>query len=292
MARLATTPAHATSKKNTPYHVEHQVGAYAIVTVDGGLSEWSNWRNLSLCNATCGGGVKSIVRSRSCTNPTPQNGGIDCNGTLIESSFDECNQQPCPPVDGGLSEWSNWRNLSLCNATCGGGVKSIVRSRSCTNPTPQNGGIDCNGTLIESSFDECNQQPCPPVDGRWSDWSTWQNLSSCNVTCGGGVKSIARSRSCTNPTPQNGGSECNGTLIESSFDECNQQSCPPVDGGLSEWSNWRNLSLCNATCGGGVKSIGRSRSCTNPTPQYGGIDCNGTLIETSFDECNQQPCPP
>ncbi len=49
-------------------------------------------------------------------------------------------------INGG---WSNW---SACSAICDGGVQT----RTCTNPTPQNGGADCSG----SSSQTCNTHPC------------------------------------------------------------------------------------------------------------------------------------
>lgn len=48
-------------------------------------------------------------------------------------------------------------------------------------------------------------------DGGWSSWEEW---SSCSVSCGVGVHS--RSRSCTNPAPLGGGKDCSGNNIESS----------------------------------------------------------------------------
>ena len=39
-------------------------------------------------------------------------------------------------------------------------------------------------------------------------WSYWQNSGSCSVTCGGGVQK--QIKTCTNPTPKYGGSQCYG----------------------------------------------------------------------------------
>lgn len=47
-----------------------------------------------------------------------------------------------------------------------------------------------------------------------------------------------------------------------------------VDGGWTPWSDWGS---CGVTCGYGQKS--RFRSCSNPSPEYGGLDCPGDNIE-------------
>ena len=57
-----------------------------------------------------------------------------------------------------------------------------------------------------------------------------------------------------------------------------------VDGGVSTWGEW---STCTLTCGGGSRE--RSRTCTNPAPEFGGADCTDALSES--EPCNSDPCP-
>ena len=59
-----------------------------ILTVDGGWSDLGEW---SVCSAECGGG--SQIRSKTCTNPSPANGGKECEGEDEETR--RCNQQSC-----------------------------------------------------------------------------------------------------------------------------------------------------------------------------------------------------
>ncbi|XP_063690486.1 uncharacterized protein LOC134823063 [Bolinopsis microptera] len=228
--------------------------------VDGGWSNFSEWLE---CSETCGGG--SQTRTRTCTNPSPANGGEDCQGEDSESQ--DCNPQECP-VDGGWSNFSEWLE---CSKTCGGG--SQTRTKTCTNPSPANGGEDCQGEDSESQ--DCNSQECP-VDGGWSNFSEWLE---CSKTCGGG--SQTRTRTCTNPSPANGGEDCQGEDSESQ--DCNPQECP-VDGGWSNFSEWLE---CSKTCGTGRQT--RTRTCTKPASAHGGSECVGE--NTEEQNCNSQSCP-
>ncbi|KAL5268609.1 hypothetical protein ACHWQZ_G002453 [Mnemiopsis leidyi] len=228
--------------------------------VNGGYSDFGDW---SECSAECGGGTQT--RSRTCTNPAPANGGLDCEGDSTETR--ECNTNGCE-VDGGYSDFGDW---SECSAECGGGTQT--RSRTCTNPAPANGGLDCVGDSAETR--ECNTQGCP-VDGGYSDFGDW---SECSAECGGGTQT--GSRTCTNPAPANGGADCEGDSTETR--ECNTQGCP-VDGGYSDYGDW---SECSAKCGGGTKT--KTRTCTNPAPANGGADCVGDSTLTR--ECNKRACP-
>ncbi len=150
------------------------------VAVDGG---WTAWQ-FGPCSRTCGGGQQTITRS--CTNPAPQNGGLNCVGNSNEAIT--CNTQICPTVvHGGWSDWT----YAACSRSCGGGTQT--RSRSCTNPPPQNGGSQCTGSSFENGI-LCNTEAClVVVHGGWSDWT----YSACSATCGDGTQT--RSRTCTNP---------------------------------------------------------------------------------------------
>ncbi|XP_078377620.1 SCO-spondin-like [Oculina patagonica] len=229
--------------------------------VNGSWSEWSDWGS---CSLTCGeGGVKK--RSRTCTNPPPTNGGLDCVGPTEETS--ECNVRACP-VDGSWSEWQEW---NACTRSCGTGIQ--IRARTCDNPRPAHGGKQCPGASGETR--SCNTQDCP-VDGNWSGWKPW---GPCTKSCGGGSQNS--SRTCTNPPPTNGGKECRGENERSRV--CNTQPCP-VDG---KWSSWAEWSICTTSCGVGTQR--RFRTCSNPRPAYGGQECNGSRIETR--NCNRGSCP-
>ena len=57
-----------------------------------------------------------------------------------------------------------------------------------------------------------------------------------------------------------------------------------LDGEWSDWSEWDN---CTLDCGGGNQT--RTRTCTNPEPQFNGTDCGADDSETQV--CNDQPCP-
>ena len=60
-------------------------------------------------------------------------------------------------VNGEWGEWSEWAD---CSVSCGGGEQ--VRTRSCDNPAPQNGGDDCpSDEASDSETQSCNTEDCP-----------------------------------------------------------------------------------------------------------------------------------
>ena len=61
-----------------------------ILVTDGGYSEWCPFTS---CSVSCGGGVR--YRNRTCTNPPPQNGGMDCQHLGPARESQKCNTQSC-----------------------------------------------------------------------------------------------------------------------------------------------------------------------------------------------------
>ncbi|CAH1785587.1 unnamed protein product [Owenia fusiformis] len=230
-----------------------------------GLSLWTEWGE---CSKTCGDGNRS--RTRKYDNPTPADGGNDCNdnNALMETQF--CKLIDCP-VNGGLGSWTAWEQ---CSTTCGDGEK--IRTRECNNPAPAYGGDECIADDLTEKM-SCKIQECP-VNGGPGTWAQWEQ---CSTTCGDGEK--IRTRECSNPAPAYGGDECNATdLTERIY--CKVQECP-VNGGPGTWTAWEQ---CSTTCGDGEKI--RTRECNNPAPAYGGDECNATDL-TEGIYCKVQECP-
>ena len=228
--------------------------------INGG---WNGWQKKGLCSKECGGGLQTF--SRSCNNPVPQYGGEDCEGS--DEKKEACNTNHCP-IDG---RWTDWKGATKCDVQCGGG--HLRKERFCTDPAPAYGGKPCVGDSVMTA--ECNSHPCP-IDGGWTQWEIDQD---CDKPCGGGH--LHKARSCTKPAPQYGGSDCVGAA--SLTEECNTHQCP-IDGG---WTDWTFVTSCSKECGGGVRQM--QRSCTEPSPAYGGAECEGPDQKT--EDCNTHHCP-
>lgn len=72
--------------------------------------------------------------------------------------------------------------------------------------------------IFYNSFNELNSCLIAKVNGNWNLWSSWR---SCSKSCGTGSRT--RVRSCSDPAPSFGGSDCQGNSIDE--EDCNTQSC-------------------------------------------------------------------
>ncbi|KAL0969159.1 hypothetical protein UPYG_G00223290 [Umbra pygmaea] len=213
-----------------------------------------------------------------CTECTCQNSATVCRKIscpLMPCANATVPDGECCPRCGhtnGFAEdgWSPWSEWTHCSVSCGRGIQQ--RGRSCDRINS-----NCEGTSVQTR--DCYPQECDKrftQDGGWSHWSPW---SSCSVTCGEGV--ITRIRLCNSPTPQMGGRDCQGQGRETKA--CTESPCP-INGGWGPWSLW---DTCSLTCGGGIQT--RQRLCNNPTPKYGGKECQGDANASQL--CAKQDCP-
>jgi len=222
-------------------------------------------QNWTLCSVTCGHGVRTLQQRCVDTCNATRVEWKFCNESTLETLTEECHLLSCEQdADDIYEEWSPWGE---CSEKCGKGIH--LRSRQCSNSS-----ICSNKEEEEEEKDSCFLQSCP-VNGGWSSWEPW---NTCSKECGIGVKT--RVRTCTEPSPNNGGRECYG--ISTMTDECNAIICA-IDGRWSDWSNW---DTCNQPCNGGTKK--RRRLCNQPATEFGGKICEGNKSESI--ECNTNLC--
>ncbi|XP_031562135.1 uncharacterized protein LOC116297953 [Actinia tenebrosa] len=137
----------------------------------------------------------------------------------------EAHGSPCMRVDlfseplSKISPWSEW-------GPCDRQICMKKRQRYCTSadinqcPTADAYGVETQTTA-------CTQEECnAPVDGHWGRWSSW---SSCSKSCDVGIHT--RTRTCTDPAPQSGGADCQGSNTMSS--SCQDTPCSLVPEGCA-----------------------------------------------------------
>lgn len=169
------------------------------------------------------------------------------------------------PVDGGWSEWGEW---SRCSVSCGSGWRR--RSRTCSRPSPRNGGAECTG--CEEDTERCADWPCPETR-RLTPWTPWLAVNS---TVKGSTVVQRRFRAeCVATGDRDDPLRTGGWRHEERV--CQDGWCGDTE--TSGWSGWGEWSQCDQPCGGG-KQI-RRRSCDSGS-------CSG--VASLERPCNKEPC--
>ncbi|XP_046368018.2 receptor tyrosine-protein kinase erbB-2-like isoform X2 [Haliotis rufescens] len=176
--------------------------------VHGGFSQWTRWTNPS-CAVTCGASAtRRVEKTRRCDSPVPSNGGRYCIGDAYKFEDRNCQLPNCQD-DVGFNTWGQWINQT-CDVTCGSSAsKTVTRVRTCMYPSPQNDSGNCTGPFEQTKTVNCNLSNCA-VDGGISEWDQWDD-PPCPGSCDGAVNTTltrTRNRTCSNPPPSNGGTDC------------------------------------------------------------------------------------
>nr|XP_010966398.1 PREDICTED: properdin [Camelus bactrianus] len=196
-------------------------------------------------------------------------GGVSVEDCCLNAdyAFQESSHSFCMACS--FPRWSPWSTWTPCSMTCTEG--SQLRHRRCVGQGGQCPDKMEPGTL-QWQLQACEDQPCCPEMGGWSNWGSW---TSCSVTCSRGTRT--RHRACDQPVPKCGGG-CLGEAKES--EACDTKQVCPTHGAWAAWGPW---GPCSGTCRGGPRAHTekRSRTCSAPEPskQPPGNPCSGSAYE-------------
>ncbi|XP_050389147.1 sushi, von Willebrand factor type A, EGF and pentraxin domain-containing protein 1 isoform X2 [Patella vulgata] len=179
---------------------------------------WNNSRDIADQPSKCFGNLSgNLITWRDFILAGFDGSFVDLPSTCDDT--DDCQSHPCQnnaTCEDGLNEVTCHCVVGFTDEFCDANINDCV-DNVCLN----------NGTCIDDVDDyHCG---CPTgfkgkyceivvVDGGWTDYSTW---SVCSATCGNGTR--YRKRVCNDPSPDNGGLECEGNSTE--VEECIQQEC-------------------------------------------------------------------
>ncbi|XP_041356055.1 coadhesin-like [Gigantopelta aegis] len=240
--------------------------------------QWSAWfrQRVDFCQSSC---KRTVSLTRSCTNPAPSGGGLQCSGASSDTISEDCTGGNCIRVNG---QWSAWfrKRVDSCQSNC---KRTVSLTRTCTNPAPSGGGLQCSGASSDTISEDCTGGNCLTVNGQWSAWFR-QRVDFCQSDC---KRTVSLTRTCTNPAPSGGGQQCMGSTSNTTREVCAGGACSGVnvDG---QWSNWiRQVSLCQSNC---KRTVSLSRTCTNPAPSGSGRQCTGSNSDTITEDCTGGSC--
>jgi len=172
----------------------------------------------------------------------------------------ECVDDGSQKVDGGWSSWS--KKWGGCSRTCGGGIQ--WKTRTCTNPSPKNGGEDCEGD--STGFPRiCKTKPCPSNsidyrvkqcqahDPKYTQFYYRGGPDACNLYCRQGMVYAPKGR-------VKDGTKCRPGSAADNLDICIGGKCTPVgcDYGIGSGASIDRCGVCNGdstTCSQVMKTF-------------------------------------
>jgi hypothetical protein len=182
-----------------------------VITESDENNNCSPWTNLTVMAAAA---MSGTLTASNCT--------IALNGSSCNSTLNWTTTNP-----EATSEVTTPTNISVGTGLNGSATYSVAygsrtfylynNAKSLVPTSPSGSGVVATATCVSGTAWDGSKcaAAAAPVNGGWSDWS------SCTQICGGGTKT----RTCTNPIPQNGGASC--ALLDGgdSVRACNTQAC-------------------------------------------------------------------
>jgi hypothetical protein len=199
---------------------------------------------------SCGGAVLPPARAAI----TPRFGSrIHVDQKTVAVADSDSFHLLSPVVNGGWGSWGAW---GTCSTVCGtDGIQ--YRSRTCSNPYPENGGTNCTGPV--QSAQQCEFYTYAWITGSWG---------GCQTACG--TNTQVRTVNCR---------RCDGVIVGDSL--CDAGSRPPTSQSCTVWTfSWvtSGWTSCPTTCGVGVQT--RTVSC---------IRCDGQAAASSSCSAGSRP---
>ena len=282
---------------------------------------------LTCTTSTCWNNLTWIAGTKVC----PVNGvcgSADTAGTYTKPTTNLCStgaassvtgtgpwSWTCAGTNGGTTPTCNapkridgaWGVWGACSKTCGGGTQT----RTCSNPAPANGGLNCAGSTSQA----CNTQLCADNSCAATTCTTdtcWNNLTwipgtktcipdngcaanTCSDSlCWNGSAWISGTKACTTPSISFGSSLKSDCSLTLTWNSSNTNSCIPTSG-PTEWMN-KNLGTSGtlstilngnqtykmscSNSGGGTSTAEFSGGCTPPVPVDNGCAANTCTTTT------------
>ncbi|VDK53212.1 unnamed protein product [Anisakis simplex] len=284
--------------------------------VDG---QWSLWSSVSCSSCSCpslAGAIGLTIQKRTCSNPYPSNGGLECVGATSRAIV--CNQhcsRPLKTVDEYIGEkctehkrLKNDHELTgtgsqlnrypqrACKVFCD--VSSTYGSQrnyrffgdNLPNGAPCGNGryclegeclvLSCNENALVTRDVACPSERCSSNSVTFTNatgrWTDWSSWTFCSQSCGNGFRE--RTRWCLN-------GHCDGDSTERTV--CFSSPCPtPSSNSDDSWSEWTSWNQCSVTCDKGSQA--RYRRCISSSHTSLGTSCPGNSME--IRPCDMGSC--